>query len=498
MFKNRNYLSSGTYGKVYKIDYNGLLACMKEFIDPVDKFGVCDDILRELFHFSMPYSKISVYLVSNDFKNIVIDLYDGDLYIFRKNNRYIVNNDHLKTIRTQITEQLYVLHSHGFIHSDVKIANVLFNKTNEVYTLCDFGLCEYYGFPAIKKKYICTDYFKAPENGDRNNVNYDIYSLGATLYFLNDIEFTHKIEKQSISNEIIQELIHDKHIISAKKILNINNKNTKKLKYYKNITLKLGVTPEFEPFHNINENIFLNLSIKNEAYHQYTFCSKLYELDYLDDMFIMYMKIPFISNESNKIAIKSSLLRKHTQKKTHLETLLFSWFLVDNVPFLGNIDPKNELTIYFNFSCKLFEFSIIHKIDINLYSIIEVEYNLIQQFINKKIFFTPAIFYIYYFLFKLAVEYPSQYNLEYRILESIILSILLLYLIRPIAYDKNMTYVKLSYNIIMCSIDYLYKRKTDSDLEKIIKETVSMLDSETIDIIIENKELKEYLIPNHT
>jgi serine/threonine protein kinase len=498
MFKNRKYLSSGTYGKVYKIDYNGLFACMKEYIDPVDTFGVCDDILRELFHFSMPYSKISVYQVSTDFKNIVIDLYDGDLYLFRKNNRYSGTINDLKMIRTQITEQLYVLHSHGFIHSDVKIANVLYNKTNEVYTLCDFGLCEYYGFPTIKKKYICTDYFKAPENGVRNNINYDIYSLGATLYFLDDIEFTHKIDKQSVSNEIIQELIHDEHIISAKNVLNINNKNTKKLKYYKNITLKLGVTAEFEPYHNINENIFLNLSIKNEAYHPYTFSSKLYELDYLDDMFIMYMKIPFICNESNKIAIKSALLRKHTKKKTHLETLLFSWFLVDNVPFLGNIDQKSELTIYFNFSCKLLEFALIHKIDIKLDYIIEVEYNLIQQFINKKIFFTPAIFYIYYFLFKLAVEFPSQYNLEYRILESIILSILLIYLIRPVAYDTNMTYVKLSYNIIMYSIDFLYKRNTDSCLEKIVKETVSMLDSETIDIIIENKELKEYLTSNHT
>jgi serine/threonine protein kinase len=498
MFKNCKYLASGTYGMVYKIEYNGLFACMKEYFDPVDKFGVCDDVLRELFHFSMPYSKISVYHVSNNFKNIIIDLYDGDLYIFQKNNIYIGNNDDLKTIRSQITEQLYVLHSHGFIHSDVKIANILCNKTNAVFTLCDFGLCEYYGFPAIKKKYICTDYFKAPENGVRNNVNFDIYSLGATLYFLDDIEFTHKIDKQSISNEIIQELIHDEHNISAKNVLNINKKNTKKLKYYENITLKLGLVPEFEPFNNVNENIFLNLSIKNDAYHQYTFCSKLYELDYLDDMFIMYMKIPFICNESNKIAIKSSLLRKHAKKKTHLETLLFSWFLVDNVPFLGNIHPKDELTIYFNFSCKLLEFSVFQKIDIKLDSIIEVEYNLIQLFINKKIFFTPAIFYIYYFLYKLAIEFPSKYNLEYRILESIILSILLLYLIRPIAYDKNMTYVKLSYNIIMCSIDCLYKRNTDSCLTKIVKETISMLDSEIIDIIIENKELKEYLLSNHT
>ena len=50
----------------------------------------------------------------------------------------------------------------------------------------------------------------------------------------------------------------------------------------------------------------------------------------------------------------------------------------------------------------------------------------------------------------------------------------------------------------MYSIDCLYKRNTDSSLEKILKETVSMLSSETIDIIIENKELKEYLTSNHT
>ena len=50
----------------------------------------------------------------------------------------------------------------------------------------------------------------------------------------------------------------------------------------------------------------------------------------------------------------------------------------------------------------------------------------------------------------------------------------------------------------MYSIDFLYKRNSVSCLEKIVKQTASMLDSETIDIIIENKELKEYLISNHT
>ena len=498
MFKNREYLSSGTYGKVYKIEYNGLIACLKEYIEPVDKFGVCDDILKELFHFCLPSTKISVYHISTDFKHIVIDLYDGDLYLFRKDNKYIGDNDVLQKVRNQIMEQLYVLHSHGFIHSDVKIANILYNKTRDIYTLCDFGLSEYYGFPTIKKKYICTEFFKAPENGIRNNINYDIYSLGATLYFLDDIEYTHKIDKNTISNEIIHELIHDEHSVSAKKLLNINDKNTKKLKYYKNIVLKLGVNPEYNDISNINENIFLNLSIKNNVYHTYLFGSKLYELEYLDDMFIMYMKTPFIFSESNNTDIKSKILIKHTQLKTNLETLLFSWFLMDNVGFLGNIDRLNESHIYFNFSCKLFEFSIINKIFIKINYIIEVEYNLIHQFINKNICFTPAIFYIYYFLFKLANEFPSQYYLEYRILESIVLSILMIYLMRPIPYDKNLTYVKLSYNFIMCSIDFLYQHKIESQLEKILKETVSMLDSEIIDILIENNKLKEYLTTNHT
>lgn len=499
MFNNKHYLASGTYGKVFRVEYNGSLACMKEYRCPADKNGVSDDILKEIFHYCLPYAKISIYYISNDFKKIIVDLYDGDLYLYKKDSSYNCSETELINIKTQVLEQLYVLHSHGFIHSDIKIGNILLNKPKNIYTICDFGLCEYYGFPAIKKQYMCTEYFKAPSNGTRNNINYDIYSLGATLYFLNNGAFKHTIEKNTVFNENITCLINYDHNISAKKLLNLNKKDTKKTKYFKNIISKLGLKKEDYHTHTFNENIFLNLSIKNNAYHNYIFeKNDKFELEYLDDMFIMYMKNNFHFNSNIKIDEKLYLLKIHKKYNTHLETLLFSWFLLDNVPFSGLLDNETEAEIYFNFSCKILEFNNISQINVFIMSIIDVERNLINQFIHKKIVFTPAIFYIYYFLYKLAYEFPNQYYLEYRILESIVLGMLMVYLCRPIKYDRNMTYVKLSYHIIMNSIDFLNNNKIEGKMDEILKETISMLDNDTIDIIIENIQLKNYLTLNHT
>lgn len=505
MFKNKEYLADGTYGIVYQIEYEGILACLKEYRMPIDKNGVSDDILKEIFHSTHPYAKISIHYVSTDFKNIIMDLFDGDLYFLQKDHNLKDIIPYFTTISSQILEQLYILHSYGFLHSDIKLGNILLNKSKNIFALCDFGLCEYYGFPSIKKKYICTEFFKAPNIGIRNNINFDIYSLGATLYYLSGKKYITTIEKRTISNQTIYDLINYRHNFSAKKLLNIDNKYDKKLKYIKNIISRLDLREEEADSNKIIDCVFLNLTIKNSMYNIYTFDNmKCYELEYLDDTFNIYINNPFyfgnndnITNKYN-ISNKLLLLKQHNTQSTHLDTLLFSWYLLDNVPFLGSIDNIDESIIYFNFSCKLLEFNKICQVDILNNYIIEIEYNLINKFLKKELIFTPSVFYIYYFLFKLAYLYPNQYYLEYRILESIVLGMYILYILRPIKYDRNMTYAKLSYKIILASIDFLLNKKIEEKLDKILKGTVRLLDSDSLSVIIENNELKNYLTLNHT
>jgi hypothetical protein len=61
-----------------------------------------------------------------------------------------------------------------------------------------------------------------------------------------------------------------------------------------------------------------------------------------------------------------------------------------------------------------------------------------------------------------------------------------------------MTYAKLSYKIILASIDFLLNKKIEEKLDKILKGTVQLLDSDSLSVIIENNELKNYLTLNHT
>ena len=502
MFKHKYYIADGTYGKVYNVHYNNLDKCLKEYKISADNMGVTEDILKEIFHSSQIYANITISYISENFKFIIMDLLDGDLYDYKK--LYNTNNDvYLKTISDQLLKQLYTLHSHGFIHSDVKISNILFKKTSNIFTLCDFGLCEYYGFPCVNKKYICTEYFRAPTLGIHNNINYDIYSLGATLYFYIGNKFCEIIDTTKISNQVIKRLINYNHDVSAKKILDINVCCEKKQKYIKKIVQKLHLKEEniVNNKLKLNDNIFLNLCIKNNVYRSYHFNEEnIFEIEYLDDMFNTYQDREFklVDNKNDTIVNdKIHLLKLHKQINTHLDTLFFSWYLLDNVSFFNKLGRKYELNIFYNFSCKLLEFNNINHLNLPTDSIIEVEYYLISKFFNKELVFTPAIFYIYYFLYRIANDYSNQYFIEYRILESIVLPIYILYLIRPFKFNRKNTYVKLAYKIVLISIDFILKKNITEKWYKILKMTTSLLDDDIKLLIIENNELRNYLSANH-
>ncbi len=492
----KKFLASGTFGMVYKILFNDKPACQKCFVEVDTKYGISPDILREIFHFSSPYSKISVLDVAPNLSDFTMDLLDGDLYL-KKKNKIVLDRKDMVEIRTQVLNQLYAIHSHGFIHSDIKIANILFNEKQNEYVICDFGLSEFYGFPAVKKEYICTDYFKAPENANiKNNINYDVYSLGATLYYLNELKFQAKIDKKTIFTPIITELLNDDHVVSAKTLLkkNISIGNVDKLVAELIEALKLTMV-SVEKTTDINDSIFLDLSVKNNRYHPYVFGqTPLYELEYLDDMFLAYANNRVAFHQNNNLGIKLKVLQAHKHMHSHLESLLFAWYLIDNVPFTGLLDPIIEGLVYFNYSCKLLEFNTLYKIVLREY-VAEVEFNITSHIVSKKISFTPAIFYLYYFLHAIAKTHPSHYYLEYRILEGTALPLLLLYLLAPKPIIcSELPHVRLSHEILMCAIDFvLHKTISNREFLNSILPTFKMIPANHIQYLVENNDLLRYL-----
>jgi serine/threonine protein kinase len=117
-----------------------------------------------------------------------LELMDGDLSSIPKD---VLDKQLSKKFVSDVTNGLYFIHCSGYIHNDLKPNNILYKIIDGVYTfkISDFGLSQYMGipFPSTVLKFLCTPAFKAPNStrkGNRYNYNSDMFSLGATMYWL--------------------------------------------------------------------------------------------------------------------------------------------------------------------------------------------------------------------------------------------------------------------------------------------------------------------------
>jgi serine/threonine protein kinase len=89
-------------------------------------------------------------------------------------------------ILQSIISGLFHLHSHGFIHSDIKPQNILYDKDEEdkfIFKLCDFNLLQFYSiFDTNYHDVYATPHY-SPQKESRTMM-VDIYMLGTTLLAL--------------------------------------------------------------------------------------------------------------------------------------------------------------------------------------------------------------------------------------------------------------------------------------------------------------------------
>ena len=110
----------------------------------------------------------------------------GDLYEKVKSRQHYTEKE-VWLIFLQIVKGVEFLHSHGIVHRDIKLQNVLVASKNSQtrVKIGDFSLAEYYTEKEMTIK--CgTPGFMAPEIFAKNSYNekVDIFSTGIVLYIL--------------------------------------------------------------------------------------------------------------------------------------------------------------------------------------------------------------------------------------------------------------------------------------------------------------------------
>jgi hypothetical protein len=150
--------------------------------------------------------------------------------------------------------------------------------------------------------------------------------------------------------------------------------------------------------------------------------------------------------------------------------------------------------LFLNISSKILESNTLIKTVIDKFEISRFENAIMNSFLKREIIFTPSLFFIYYFLYKLAYHYPLIYINTLTHLESVSLSLLIIYLFKPEIYDEQITYSILSYDIILISIEFILNLQINNKLFDIVKKNSKIINQDMLRLLIENEDLYEFII----
>ncbi|XP_019634524.1 PREDICTED: serine/threonine-protein kinase PLK4-like [Branchiostoma belcheri] len=110
--------------------------------------------------------------------------HNGELGSFLKKQGKVLTEEEARNFMRQIIEGLLYLHSHGIVHRDMTLSNLLLTRTMDV-KIADFGLATRLKVPNEKHFTMCgTPNFISPEVVTRkaHGLETDVWSLGCMLY----------------------------------------------------------------------------------------------------------------------------------------------------------------------------------------------------------------------------------------------------------------------------------------------------------------------------
>ncbi|AAF33534.1 ORF3 protein kinase 1 [Spodoptera exigua multiple nucleopolyhedrovirus] len=178
----------------------------------------------------------------------------GDLFDLLKSEECLTV-DETKLIVGQVCEGLHALHKHHFIHNDVKLENILYNRYKQIY-IADYGLCKVVGQESCLDGTL--DYY-SPEKlaGRRYDYHFDWWAVGVLAHEL--LTGQHPFKNDHDEDMTIEKLEERQFQQLKKRIFKSNDQSKLNAQMFIVQMLKPNLNYRLHRYNDIINHIFLRI-----------------------------------------------------------------------------------------------------------------------------------------------------------------------------------------------------------------------------------------------
>ncbi|XP_074848039.1 serine/threonine-protein kinase PLK4 isoform X4 [Carettochelys insculpta] len=193
-FKVGNLLGKGSFAGVYRALSlkNGLEVAIK-MIDKkaMHKAGMVQRVQNEVkIHCQLKHPSILElynYFEDSNYVYLILEMcHNGEMSRYLKNRMKPFSEEETRVLMHQIITGMLYLHSHGILHRDLTLSNLLLTSNMNI-KIADFGLATQLKMPHEKHYTMCgTPNYISPEIATRSahGLESDVWSLGCMFYTL--------------------------------------------------------------------------------------------------------------------------------------------------------------------------------------------------------------------------------------------------------------------------------------------------------------------------